>query len=372
MKICIRQFLGKNHSWSIVGRELARSFRDRGHELALFSTNGLSLFPKDLKCFLVGYVEEGSSNVIGKIPGNGYDIALSYTAMHNMPIYLSHGKLKFGMWISEFAGKNALPDGMAKCHLACDKLLTPSVFGKQVFIDSGVPENKVEVIPHGINIDQINNAEPIKLDTNKIKLLINLGQVHMRKGLDKTLEVYGKAFSKKDNVCLVIKVSDKQPTQSFELSFRDELAKFKFKYPSHAQIIVLNKFVENIFSIYKACDVYFHLTKAEGFGMPFLEALSCGLVNVAPRYGGITDFLNDNNAFLIDGKQTNCPPKALYWQHKLATYWFESNVDQAVEKLRYIVQNISSVKEKIKSYSEHTKNTYAWSKITDKIIDLTK
>lgn len=370
MKVCWKGFLGQNHSWALVAQNTCRELIRKGHQVEMIATDGLAHFPSDLEPNLIGWVDGKMThrNTIG----NEYDLSLSYTAPHNWQHYLSRGKLKFGMWVSEYAGKNALPDGMAKCHLACDKLLTPSVFGKQVFVDSGVPESKVEIVPHGIDVKQIENAEPVKLDTDKVKLLLNLGQVHMRKGLDKTLEAFGKAFSKKDNVCLVIKVSDKQPMQAFELSFRDELTKFKFKFPNHAQIIVLNKFVENIFSIYKACDVYFHLTKAEGFGMPFLEALSCGLVNVAPRYGGQLDFVNDDNALLIDGKQVPCPPKALYWQHKLATYWFESNVDEAVEKLRYAVNNLTSLKDKVKSHSQLIRDTYSWSKITDKIVQLAK
>jgi glycosyltransferase involved in cell wall biosynthesis len=41
-------------------------------------------------------------------------------------------------------------------------------------------------------------------------------------------------------------------------------------------------------------------TKAEGWGLPILEALACGIPAIATNYSGHTDFLNDANGYLVD------------------------------------------------------------------------
>jgi glycosyltransferase involved in cell wall biosynthesis len=368
VRICWRGFCGANHSWACVARALSKQFCDKHHKVEIFSTDGKNCIPKELINNIVGYFENGK--LFGKELDHNYDIAISYTAPHNWKTYLQNGKIKLGIWAFEFAGKNSLPAGFAKQHSFCDKVLPPSEFAKQVFIDSGIPPQKIEIVPHGIDIKQLDNAQPINFNTNKIKLCAVLGQIHMRKGLDKTLEAFGKAFTKNDNVCFVLKVADKTPTQSFELSFKDELKRFKNKYPNHAQIIVINEFIDNMFSIYKACDIYFHLTKCEAFGIPFLEALSSGLINICPKYGGMLDFLNDDNAMLIDGKQAKAPSRSLYWEQKQNTMWFESNIDEAVDKLRYAVNNVEVMKQKIKPHIELVRNTYSWNKVADKVLGL--
>jgi glycosyltransferase involved in cell wall biosynthesis len=284
-----------------------------GHQVDLFSTNGVQYFPTDLKPYLIGHSEEASPQVYGLTPGKDYDMNFSYTALKNFPVNLSHSnKNRFGCWAWEWSGINSLPTGFAKYHQQTDYVVSPSNYCKKIFQDSGIPENKLITIPHGIDFDELNSAEPIKLNTDKIKICVNIGQCHMRKGIDLTLEAYGKAFSKKDNVCFIIKVSEKEPTAPFEVSFKEELIKFSKKYPNHAEIKIIREFIPNIYSLYKACDIYFHLTRCEGFGMPFAEALFSGMSVVAPRHGGQLDFLNDDNSTLIGGTETFAPPKSLY------------------------------------------------------------
>ena len=373
MKILIRQFLGSNHSWSIVGQNIARSLIKYGHTVDLFSTNGISYLSDDLAQNIIGYTEERSQVVNGRLPDPEYDCQISYTAMKNFPMYLSNGnKNRFGIWCYEFAGHNALPTGFAKHYKNCDLMLPPSQFAKQVFIDSGVPENNMTVIPHGIDFEQIESATPYQLKTQKsIKIGIIIGQVHRRKNLPDMLEMYGKAFTNKDDVCLIIKVQDRTPKQPFELSFPDILKTFKSKFPHHAEIEIIREYIPNIFSIYKACDIIFYATNCEGFGFPSLEALACGKINITSRYGGVLDFCNDDNSLLIDGKEFNVPPNYLYWTNKTGTKAFIPNIDNGIEKLRYAVEN----KERLLTKAQHSvniiKEKYNWNKIAHDIMELT-
>ena len=57
MKIWSRQFLGRNHSWAVVGRNLMREFVAMGHEVHLFPTDGIKKIPKSLMENVVCYTE---------------------------------------------------------------------------------------------------------------------------------------------------------------------------------------------------------------------------------------------------------------------------------------------------------------------------
>lgn len=372
MKVIIRQFLGLNHSWSVVGQNIARSLIKLGHSVDLFSTNGIKYFPDDLRPNLIGYVEENNTKLNNKYPDNLYDMSISYTCMKNFGSYLSHSKKnRFGIWCYEFANKGSLPDGFAKHHVYADKILAPSNFSRNVFLENKVPEDKVITLTHGINIQEITSCQQYPLKTKKsIKILINLGQIHKRKGLGISLDMFGKAFTNKDDVCLVLKIQDRPPKQIFELSFSDIFRKFKEKYPNHAEVEIIREFIPNIYSLYKSCDITLAASHCEGFGLVPFEGLACGLIPVASNYGSFLDFLTPENSLLIDGKEINVPPDWLYYQSKTGTKAFMPNIDHGVEQLRKSIYNFDNLNKIAKSNSEEFCKKYSWDVVAQKIIDI--
>ena len=145
---------------------------------------------------------------------------ISYTSIKNFQGYFTHSKKnKFGIWAWEWAGKNCIANGFAKQYKYCDVLVSPSNFCKRVFMESGIPESIIKVIPHGIDVELFKKNETIKLPTNKkYKIGVVLAQNHLRKNIPGMLEAYGKAFNKDDDVCLIIKEKISQLLNS--LKFR--------------------------------------------------------------------------------------------------------------------------------------------------------
>jgi glycosyltransferase involved in cell wall biosynthesis len=371
MKVKIQQFLGKQHSWSVCGWNFAESLLKLGHKVDLFSTDGIKCFPDKLKPYLIGYVEENKpQNVFGRLPDSDYDCQISYTAMKNFPNYLSKGsRNRFGVWIYEWIGDNILPTGFAKNYKYCDKLLSPSNFGKEIFVKSGVPEDKIYVLPHGINNNYFLNPQTIDLKTNKrYKIFSNIIQNHIRKNIPGLLEAYGKAFTDKDDVCLILKANLNQQIYQFDINIKDCLKDFYSKYPHHGEIRIFSDFVENIADLYYSCNAVFTMSHCEGFYFPGLEGLAAGIHSIAPNYGGQLDFLNSSNSLLVDGKETRADPRSMYWESKPNGRWFNPSIDDAVEKLRYSYNNFEKINCKINRLD--ILNKYGWDTITKELISL--
>ena len=365
MRIKWFSFLGANHSWSLVGQNLCREFSKLGHEVQMKSTNGYDYFPEDLK------------SLIKKDFTGNFDLEMVYTALKNFPAYLNHskGSKRLGIWSFEFNSYNKinpLPDGFAKFAQKpyCDFLLPPSQFSKEVFLNSGITEDKMKVIPHGIYLEKFKNAKAYPLKTKKsIKILSAIFQPHQRKGLDVILESYGKAFTKKDDVCLVMKIVDKKVEQPFEVSFSQLFNKFKSKYPNHAEVEIVKEFIINIEDLYKSCDIHFCPSKAECFSFPNLEALGSQLINITSSYGGQLDFVNDKNSLLINGTICRAPTSAVYWQSK-NTVWFEPDINDCVNKLKFAVDNLSNLKKELLYEIDEYLIPYHWNNIAKKILEI--
>lgn len=376
MKVLIKQFFGgKNHSWFHCGIGIATALKQLGHELHIFSTDGIKYLPHHLKENLMGYTEENQPKVYGRMPDNDYEMAISYTCLKNFGYNLSPAKKnRFGIWIYEWIsgdGKNVLPNGFAKHYKECDFLCTPSNFGKRIFVESGIPESIIKVIPHGINVEEYQQTTTMKLPTNKkFKILANIAQNHLRKNIPGLLEAYGKAFTKKDDVCLILKAKDKKVTQQFEVSLSDCISQFHQKYPNHAEFHLLDKFVEDMSELYRSIDCVYTMTHCEGYYMPASESLAAGKMNIAPAFGGQLDFLNDTNSLFIKGDIVRANPKSMYWESKPNATWYKPSIDDAVDKLRYAYNNFESINKEVEKQRPMIFEKYNWGTVTKQFLEL--
>lgn len=375
MKILIKQFLSHNHSWVVVGHGQARALKQLGHEVHLFSTDGIKHLPSDLKENLIGYTEENQNVLFGRFPDKEYDAQFSYTCMKNFQNYLSFGNQnRFGTWCYEWAGKNVLPNGFAKSYKFCDVLCAPSNFAKKVFLESGVPENAVAVIPHGIDVERYKKATTIAeiASINKFKIGCILGQNHIRKNIPGMLEAYGKAFTNKDDVCLILKASEKPIRQQFDVSLNACINAFKTKFPKHAEIRVISDFIEDMSDFYRSIDASYSLTHCECFYLPAIESRAAGKLSIVSGWGGQLDLLDKSNALLIDGKEGRADPKSMYWESKNNAVWFLPSIDDAVEKLRYAAANYKTMNESIDKQRSDVYTEYSWQAITQRYLQLCK
>src|SRR5260370_28926226 len=87
-----------------------------------------------------------------------------------------------------------------------DEIWVPSRFVRDTFIQSGIPADRVQLVPHGVEPARFHpGVSPYPLRTAKKFKFLFVGGTIQRKGSDILLESYTQAFSREDDVCLVIK-----------------------------------------------------------------------------------------------------------------------------------------------------------------------
>jgi glycosyltransferase involved in cell wall biosynthesis len=359
LRVKIQQFLfgGTLLSWSLVGHNIGRALMKRGHDVEFVSTDGIidKFVPIDLKKHVKGE------------PTGRYDLQVSYTAMHNFPRYLAHGfKNRFGIWNLD---GTVLEKGMVKYYQCCHKMLPSSDFSKQVFIDGKIPEDHLVVVPHGINLSDFETEDKYKLKTTKkTKILLNIATPHKRKNLKNTLKAFGKAFNKSDDVCLVVKVSKGNvKDQKFSVDFDNTLSKFKKEFKDHAEIEVIPGFIPSIIDLYNACDIIFMMSHLEQWWLPGIEAMASGKLVVASNWSGQLHYLNNDNSLLIDGKVVRMPRGYQYWNPSPMAKMFEPSIDDAVDKLRYAVENYEGLLQKFGPSMYDTVQRFTWAKVGEQI-----
>ncbi len=376
MKVCWFGFLGKNHSWSIVAQNLSREFIRLGHQVDLFSTNGTTHFPEDLKPYLKGAIDQETLITTDNIDelvtsklDTTYDMQMSYTAFPNFAKYFIRGeKNRFGIWNYE---TTKLPTAFGKYWQYVDKVLPSSQFSKKIFTDNGMPAEKQVVVPHGIYLDRFENLGKCPLKTRKkYKILANIAQPHLRKNIPGLLRAFGKAFTKKDDVCLVLKVARKSPQPGFDVPFNDIYNRWQREFPQHAEVEIIDKFITDIETLYNSCDVVYTMSHAECFWMPGLEGFAANKIVVAPRYGGQLDYMNDDNSILIDGKTIRADNRMQYWEPSPYAEVFDPDQEQAATKLKDLISNYDDYLKKFSPNMKEIVHKFSWDSAAKQIISL--
>jgi glycosyltransferase involved in cell wall biosynthesis/Tfp pilus assembly protein PilF len=175
-----------------------------------------------------------------------------------------------------------------------------SKYVREVYVASGVPPEKVKIVPLGIDPERFHaGASPIKLATTKrFKFLFVGGTIH-RKGPDVMLKAYLEGFNSKDDVCLVIKDFGGRSVYAGQ-TLEDQI-KAAQAQPGAPEILYLNEELapEALPGLYTACDCLVHPYRGEGFGLPILEAMACGLPVIVTAGGAADDFATEEVAYRI-------------------------------------------------------------------------
>lgn len=192
-----------------------------------------------------------------------------------------------------------LPDEWVARAGDVDEFWTPSSWSRECFVMSGIPTDKVKVMPHGIDTSRYCPPGPrLPLRTRKSTKLLFVGGLIWRKGVDILLNAYLGTFTAADDVCLVIKSTDfyqgavpDQIREVIRLAGANGMAEIEHIEEDLSE--------EALAGLYRACDALVHPYRGEGFGLPVLEAMACGLPVAVTAYGACMDFCDSTTAALI-------------------------------------------------------------------------
>ena len=93
-------------------------------------------------------------------------------------------------------------------------------------------------------------------------------------------------------------------------------------------------------ALWAQTDCLISLHRSEGFGLPVAEALARGIPVIASRQGGVLDFANDNNAYLVDGVPGGAvDPTGIYSE---CTGWREPSVEAAAACIVQLVADYAA------------------------------
>ena len=288
------------------------------------------------------------------------------TICHGVNNFKNSGAYKIAFTTTEVDG---VPLDWVQCMNEMDEVWLTSQFALESFKRSGV---KVPMYNIGEGVDPNYFHPGIAPFTNtpkqKFRFLSNFAWGR-RKGVDILFEAFKKEFSDKEDVSLMLKVLPAY----WGHKIKDEM-KLLYDREGAAPVYLYDIELEKweLGRLYTSASAFVWPSRGEGFGLPPLEALACGVPVIASNYSAHLEFLTENGkprpgVELVDGKVAPYPGgDSLYYR---GFNWFEPSVDDLRKKMRKVFENYQDYQEKALETSAIIRKDFAWSVSTKKIIN---
>lgn len=187
-------------------------------------------------------------------------------------------------------------------------IITPSHWSKTGFIRSGANPDRTIVIPCGIDPKIYKPLTKSEREALREQLgwdgfvFLNVGAGSPNKGIDLLLKAFSVVVESYPEARLVLKgeesiyESDSLIAQNIdELTF-DEAEKVLPRMAYIGETLPFAKMAQ----LYQAADAYVSLYLAEGFNLPALEAIACGLPVICTKGGPTDDFTTPDFALQVE------------------------------------------------------------------------
>ena len=185
-----------------------------------------------------------------------------------------------------------------------DEIWVYSKWLKECYVRSGIPEDKIALVPLGVDVVTFNTAGPtLSLSVDRAVRFLFVGGTIARKGFDVLLDTYLSIFTPDDDVCLVVKPFGSDSV--YRDSSMDDRVRVAMADQRNPAIELVDRRLsrQEMAMLYRSCDVLVHPYRGEGFGLPIAEAMACGLPTLVTGYGACLDFCDETTGWLVPAQE---------------------------------------------------------------------
>ena len=294
----------------------------------------------------------------------------THTLRSGWPV--SHRVPDHGKWILRFDWEFGPPplslaglfSGPIGSPHAPDQIWVHSQYVKDNLLAAGIPTERLRLVPHGIDPACFFPGQRSTPNTKTQFLFV--GGFTKRKGLDLLLQAWKIAFGPKDPVHLLLKAS---PTSAYGDDPCAAQARAATQDPNLAEVTILSDDLDDplMANLYRQADILVHPYRGEGFGMPLLEAMACGLPVITTAGGASQDFVEELGSITISAQRTPCRIKE---PCAGTPYWLEPQLEELVGALILAAQGLPILRSEALEISQKVRATRNWGAVAGQCLPL--
>lgn len=261
-----------------------------------------------------------------------------------------------------------LPQSWVDGCNSMDEVWVPASFNVETFASSGV-RVPVRVMPLGVDTDYFNPQIRGFRPSPRLTFL-SVFEWGERKAPEVLLRAWADEFKPTDDVLLLLSVFNRDPQVDVEA----EVARLRLPDSAPIVLMVNPEFAGyQMGALYRSADCFVLPTRGEGWGMPVLEAMACGLPAIATDWGGPADFLHEDVGYplavrsLVDA-EARCP----YYE---GFQWADPDPDHLRALMRQVVDDPAEAARRGAAAATEVASKYSWraaaTRVKSRLLELT-
>lgn len=272
----------------------------------------------------------------------------------------NEGRYRIGYTMLEVDG---FPADWVKQADRMDEVWVPTEFNRQGFLRSGL-KKPIHLIPLGVDTDAFHPAVASWPNPSGEFTFLSSFEWGERKEPWLLLKAFNDTFSARDPVRLVCKVMNKDPETSIKqeigrLGLRESGGRiswlFNLEFP-HYQLA----------SLYRSADCYVSVARGEGWDMPLMEAMACGLPSIATDWGAHTEFVHAGIAYPLAIHGT--VPAVAKCPYYDGYSWADPDGDHLRTLLREVYENREEARRRGAAAAAEMAARWSWRSAAKKIV----
>ena len=236
---------------------------------------------------------------------------------------------------------------------AMDEVWVPASFNLETFRDSGV-RTPVRLMPLGVDTNYFHPEIAGCRPCNRFTFL-SVFEWGERKAPEILLRAFAQEFKESEDVMLLLSVYNRDPS----VNVQREIDKLGLRRTAPVVVMVNPQFRDyQMGALYRSADCFVLPTRGEGWGMPVLEAMACGLPTIATAWSGPADFLHDGNGYPLNVQEmvkakARCPYYAGF-------DWAEPDIEHLRFLMREVFDEPERAKERGLAAAAEVAANYTW------------
>jgi glycosyltransferase involved in cell wall biosynthesis len=246
-----------------------------------------------------------------------------------------------------------------------DQIWVPTTWGRSVLAAHGIAADRIRIVPEGVDGAGFHaHGRRPRISARPFRFL-TVAKYEQRKSIDETLEAFAQVHSNQPDLELVIKSN----------YFTNHHEKYNALQRKIASLGLTNVKVlwgdmpkPELADLYRVCDTFVLPTRAEGWGLPLIEAVAAGLPVITTMYSGHTEFLQhvtDSMLTVTHAMTTiDCPEYRSYYPDRTNDWgvWARPDVDSIATCMQVACREEHRLYNCAQRNSEIIRERFGWNK----------
>jgi len=250
-----------------------------------------------------------------------------------------------------------------------DLLWTSSKFCYDRYVKVGIPREKIEIFPEGVDTELFNSMVPPLLKNREDSFIFgNVCGWSERKGISVLLNAYLKEFEREENCVLFISGGwyAKDHAIAEVESIKKEIRKANFP-----EVILdwTDRSDWEMPALFNSFDVLSYPSKGEGYCRPIVEAAACEIPVITTNAPPMSEVINESTGYMIDVEKVATEPRADWiCDFYKGRDFFHPDENDLRTKMRYVFEHYDEAKAKAKKGREFVKKNHNTAFVVENVV----